>query len=149
MKTGIVLALAAFLIVSPAVAQEKAPPPSQGAMADECMKHCREMAEARQKAMDARKAHMDKMDATFKEVRADLDVAKKARGDKKTAALEAAIEKLVSMHESMRSEMGTMPGMGPGMMGHHPMMMGMGSCCPGMASMMDCPMMKGEAPPKN
>lgn len=143
MKTGIALALAAFLAASAAVAQEKAPPPGSGSMADECIKHCREMAEARQKAMDARKARMDKMDAIFKEVRADLDAAKKARGDKKTAALEAAIEKLVSMHESMRSEMGAMPGMGPGMMGHHPMMMGMGSCCS------DCPMMKGQAPPKD
>ena len=149
MKTGIVLTLAGFLLVSPAIAQEKAPPSSQGSMADECMKHCKQMAEARQKAMDAHKAQMDKMDATFKEVRADLDAAKKARGDKKTAALEAAIEKLVSLHESMREHMGGMPGMGPGMMGHHGMMMGMGSCCPGMAGMMDCPMMKGEAPPKN
>ncbi|MGE5278412.1 MAG: hypothetical protein ACM3SU_15570 [Acidobacteriota bacterium] len=149
MKTGIALALAAFLAASAAVAQEKAPPPSQGSMADECMKHCKQMAEARQKAMDAHKAQMDKMDATFKEVRADLDAAKKARGDKKTAALEAAIEKLVSLHESMREHMGGMPGMGPGMMGHHGMMMGMGPCCPGMAGMMDCPMMKGEAPSKN
>jgi len=149
MKTGIALTLAAFLLASSAVAQEKAPPPSQGSMADECMKHCKQMAEARQKAMDAQKARMEKMEATFKQVRADLDAAKKARGDKKTAALEAAIEKLVSMHESMHGEMGAMPGMGPGIMGHHSMMMGMGSCCPGMAGMMDCPMMKGEAPPKN
>lgn len=149
MKTGIVLTLAAFLLVSPAIAQEKAPPPAQGSMADECMKHCKQMAEARQKAMDAHKAHMDKMDATFKEVRAQLDAAKKARGDKKVAALEAALEKLVSFHESMRGEMGAMPGMGPGMMMGHPMMMGMGSCCPGMAAMSDCPMGKAQAHSKN
>ncbi len=148
MKKGIGLAVAAFLLVLPVVAQEKAPPPA-GAMAEECMKHCRQMAEARQKAMDAQKARMEKMEATFQEVRAQLDLAKNAKGEKKVAALEAAIEKLVSFHESMHEQMG-MPGMGPGMMkGHHSMMMGMGSCCAGMAEMSDCPMMKGQGPPKN
>lgn len=143
------LTLAAFLLVLPAVAQEKAPPPP-GAMAEECMKRCRQMAEARQKAMDAQKARMEKMEATFKEVRAQLDLAKNAKGEKKVAALEAAIEKLVSLHESMHEQMQGMPGMGPGMMmGPHPTMMGMGSCCPEMAAMSDCPMMKGQAPPKN
>jgi hypothetical protein len=149
MKKGTGLALAAFLLVLPLVAQEKAPPPA-GAMADECMKHCRQMAEARQKAMDAQKARMEKMEATFQSVRAQLDLAKNAKGEKKVAALEAAIEKLVSFHESMHEQMQGMPGMGPGMaMGHHPMMMGMGSCCAEMAAMSDCPMMKGPAPPKN
>jgi hypothetical protein len=149
MKKGIGLALAAFLLVLPAVAQEKTPPPA-GAMADECMKHCRQMAEARQKAMDAQKARMEKMEATFQSVRAQLDVAKNSKGEKKVAALEAAIEKLVSLHESMHEQMQGMPGVGPGMMmGPHPMMMGMGSCCPGMAAMSDCPMTKDQAPPKN
>ena len=152
MKKGIGIALAACLLALPAVAQDKTPPP--GPMAEECQKHCREMAEARQKAMDAQKARMDKMDAAFQAVRAELDAAKKARGDKKVAALEAALEKLVAFHESMREQMGAMPPMGPGMMmGHHPMMMGMGmgmgSCCAGMAEMFDCPMRKAEAPPKN
>jgi hypothetical protein len=137
MKRAIGWALAVSLIVIPfSFAQDKSP----SAMADECMKHCRQMAESRQKAMDEHKAHMDKMDAVFKEVRADLDTARAAKGDKKTAALQAAIEKLVSFHESMRGEMGAMP-MG---MDHHSMMMGMGSCCGAMASMSDCPMMKGD-----
>ena len=127
-------AVVACLILLPMLlAQDKTPP----AMADECMKHCRQMAEMRQKAMDERKAHMDKMDAVFKAVHADLDTARAAKGDKKTAALQAAIEKLVSLHESMRGEMGAG-------MDHHPMM-GMGSCCAGMAAMNDCPMMKGDA----
>ena len=141
MKRAIGWALVVSLIVIPfAFAQDKSP----SAMADECMKHCRQMAEMRQKAMDEHKAHMEKMDAVFKEVHADLDAARVAKGDKKTAALQAAIEKMVSFHESMRSEMAKMPGMGMGM--GHPMMMGMGSCCAGMAAMNDCPMMKGEAP---
>jgi Flp pilus assembly protein TadD len=150
MKTGIGLTLAALLFVSSAGAQEKAAPPSPGSMAEECMKHCRQMSDARQKAAEAHKARMEKMDATFKEVRAQLETAKSARGEKKVAALEAALEKLVSFHESMRDQMDAMPQMGPGMMmGGHPMMMGMGSCCPGMAMMSDCPMMKGETPSKN
>jgi len=133
-------ALASLILIPLLLAQDK--PPST--MADECMKHCRQMADMRQKAMDERKARMDKMDAVFKEVHADLDAARAAKGDKKTAALQAAIEKMVSFHESMRSEMGAMPGMGMGMGMGHPMMMGMG-CCGGMA-MSDCPMMKGDAP---
>jgi len=126
--------IASLVFVPMLFAQDKAP----AAMADDCMKHCRQMAEMRQKAMDERKAHVDKMDAVFKEVRADLDTARAAKGDKKTAALQAAIEKLVSFHESMRGEMGAG-------MDHHSMM-GMGSCCAGMAAMNDCPMMKGDAP---
>ncbi len=138
MKRAMGWALAVSLIVIPfAFAQDKSP----SAMGEECMKHCRQMTEMRQKAMDEHKAHMEKMDAVFKEVRADLDTARTAKGDKKTAALQAAIEKLVSFHESMRNEMATMPAMGMG----HPMMMGMGSCCGAMASMSDCPMMKGDA----
>ena len=136
MKRAIGLAALACLLVVPLAAQDKSP----ANMADDCMKHCRQMAEMRQKAMDERKAHIEKMDAVFKEVRADLDTARTAKGDKKTAALQAAIEKLVSFHESMRGEMGAMP-MG---MDHHSMMMGMGSCCAGMAAMSDCPMMKGD-----
>ncbi|HEY7114795.1 MAG TPA: hypothetical protein VIA45_17840 [Thermoanaerobaculia bacterium] len=138
MKKAIGWALAVSLIVIPfTFAQDKFP----GATADDCMKHCRQMAEMRQKAMDEHKAQMDKMDAVFKEVRADLDMARTAKGDKKTAALQAAIEKMVSFHESMRNEMASMPAMRMG----HPMMMGM-SCCGGMAAMSDCPMMKGDAP---
>lgn len=139
MKTGMGSILAALLLLSPAIAQEK---PAMAPMAEECMKHCRQMAEARQKAMDARKAHMEKMDAAFKDVRAQLDAARTLRGDKKVAALEAAMEKLVSFHESMRAQMDEAGGMGPGMAGHHAGMMGMGSCCSEMGAMSDCPMMK-------
>ena len=136
MKKSIGLALVACLTIVPLLfAQEKSP----SATADECMKHCKQMAEMRQKAADERKAHVDKMDAVFKQVRADLDTARTSKGDKKTAALQAAIEKLVSFHESMRSEMAAMPATG---MGHHAMMAGMGSCCGGMAAMSDCPMAK-------
>jgi hypothetical protein len=143
MKKAICWALAVSLIVIPfALAQDKAP----AAMADDCMKHCKQMAEMRQKAMDEHKARMEKMDAVFKEVRADLDTARAAKGDKKTAALQTAIEKLVSFHESMRGEMASMPAMG---MRSHPMMAGMGFCCGGMAAMSGCPMAKEGAPSGN
>jgi len=150
MKTAIGLTLAALLISVSAVSQEKAPPP--GSVSEDCMKHCRQVAEAKQKALDARKAEMEKMDAVFRDVRAQLDVARTARGDKKVAALEAAIEKLVSFHESMRQHMTEMGG-GPG---HPPMAAfccagraALPSCCAEMAATGDCPMMAGGATGKN
>ncbi len=69
------------------------------------MKHCQTMAAARQKAQEDRMAAQQKMDAAFQQVRAELDTAKNAKGEKKVAALEAALEKLVAFHDAMHSQM--------------------------------------------
>ncbi len=141
--------LAALLVGAAAWAQEK-PAPRAGFDAEACAKHCREMAESRQKAMEGRKAAADRMAAAWKEIRASVDEAKKARGDRKVAALETALDRLVTFHEQMMSARPAMPGMG-GMAccagdepGSHPMMHGghgghgTADCCGGMADMGDC-----------
>ena len=154
---------AALLVAAGASAQDK-PAPPRGFDADACAKHCQEMAAQRQKMMDTRKAMADKTAAAWKEIRASVDEAKKARGEKKVAALETALDRLVAFHEQMMGGkpgmpgMGGMPGMaccGGGMGAGHRMMHGgpggmagccggdmhaMGDCCSGMPD--DCPMMK-------
>jgi hypothetical protein len=87
--------------------QEKSPAPAP--MDDACAKHC-------QKGMGDHKAMMEKNAAAWKEIRAAVDDAKKAKGDRKIADLETALDRLVSFHESMMAETGSMPGM-PGMKG--------------------------------
>src|SRR5512143_3554403 len=85
-----------------------------------CAKHCREMAAAQEKAAAQRQA-------AWKEIEAQLEVAKNARGDKKVAALEAAVQKLVAYHASMAGQPGGCATMG----GHeHERMAGhaMGCC---------------------
>jgi hypothetical protein len=142
MRVRTSLAFAALLLGLPLAAQEAAPP-----MPEECLKHCREMAAARQEALAARKAATEKADAALKEAQAQLQAAQTARGDKKIAALEAALEKLVAFHESQREELsaitagrpGAPAGMGWGR--HHGGMMG---CCGS-----DCPMWRGSPPPAN
>ena len=133
MKMRIGVLVAAFLAASFLVGQDKAPPAGM----DDCMKHCQTMAAARQKAQEDRMAAQQKMDAAFEQVRAELDTAKKAKGEKKVAALEAALEKLVAFHDAMHSQMEMA---GAGAMGHG----AMGSCCGAMAAMSDCPMMKAR-----
>jgi hypothetical protein len=135
----LVLACAAF-------AQTDNPAPAPGFDAEACAKHCKDVAAARQKMMDEHKAMMARHDAAMKEIHAKLDEAKKARGDKKTAALESAVEQLITLHEGMMQKMGE------GMMMHHRPGdmhgMGMKGCCGGMMGMgptgTDCPMMKGD-----
>ena len=101
-------------------------PAKPGFDSDACMKHCKQMAEAHQKMMDSQKAMQEKRDAAWKEIEAQLDAAKKAKGDKKVAALESAVEKLVAFHSEMQRSMDErMPMMMGGMAGH-PM------DCPGM-----------------
>lgn len=136
------------LLAAAVVAAQQAPAPAPAGPAfdsDACMKHCKEMAEARQKMMDSQKAMKEKRDAAWKEIETQLESAKKARGEKKVAALESAIEKLVAFHGEMQRSMGErMPGMMGGMAGHpmggpgmgHEMggmmghgMMGMCPCC--------------------
>jgi hypothetical protein len=95
----------AILLAGALSAQEKATP---GFNADACAKHCQEMAAQRQKMMDAGKAAAETSAAAWKEIRASVDAAKTARGEKKVAALESALDRLVEFHERM---MGGMPGM--------------------------------------
>ena len=128
------IALIALLVAAVVAAQPAPgrPPAGPGFDSDACMKHCREMAEAHQKMMDSQKAMKEKRDEAWKEIEAQLDTAKKARGEKKVAALESAVEKLVAFHGEMQRSMGGgMPGMmgGPGM-GHE--MGGMADHHPGM-----------------
>lgn len=130
-RTGLVIAT--FLGASLLIGQDSTPPPAMG----DCMKHCQQMAAAKQKAHETHMAAQQKMDAAFAEVRAELATAKTAKGEKKVAALQAALEKLVAFHDAMHSQM---EAAGPGSMGHGEM----GSCCGAMAAMGDCPMMKGD-----
>ena len=122
--------MAASILAAAAVAQ-----PGPGFDPEACAKHCREMAAARQKAMDACKARMDERQAAWKEVQAALDAARTARGDKKIAALESAVQKLAALHAS---EPGAMAGMadcpmmgGPGHGPRHMAGGAMGGCCAG------------------
>jgi hypothetical protein len=148
-----------FILIAAAAAFAE---PEKGATApgfdaDACAKHCKDMAAAKQKMMDEHKAMMDKHAAAWKEIQASLDEAKKSKGDKKVAALETAVEKLVAFHESMMSKMGggpmghaMMPGCGG--MGHpmgdrhdmHGKMGGMMDCCAGHGMHHDCPMMNND-----
>src|SRR5512135_1674140 len=107
---------------------------------DACAKHCREMAAAHQKAAAERQA-------AWKEIESQLQAAKSAQGEKKVAALESVVEKLVAYHASMQSGPAGCP------MAGHPM-----ACCAGdahgggHAGMMGhhpdhCPMMKGAPAP--
>lgn len=107
---------ATLLAASAALAQERTPPPP-AFDADACVKHCREMAESRQKMREDRKAAADRAAAAWKEIRSAVDEAKKARGEKKVAALETALDRLVAFHEQMTGEK---PGTGM-------------ACCGGMA----------------
>ena len=142
----------ATLVLGAAVAwaQEKSPAPAP--MDDACAKHC-------QKGMGDHKAMMEKNAAAWKEIRAAVDAAKKAKGDQKIADLERALDRLVSFHESMMAGMGPTPGM-PAMAGmdcggrmgaDHPMAHGMDccgdmhamkhaspGCCGGKSAMADC-----------
>jgi hypothetical protein len=145
LRLRIAVSLAALLVAGAAFAQQ------QPAFDPEaCAKHCQEMAAAHQKDIDARKAQMEKRQAAWKEIEAQLDAAKKARGDKKVAALESAIEKLVAFQASAPGPMGDCPMMGGTMPGHghgHGPMAGGGmACCSGSGSH-DCPTMKGSAGP--
>jgi len=121
------MTILASLILGAAAAwaQEKRPAPAP--MDDACAKHC-------QKGAADHKAMMEKNAAAWKEIRAAVDDAKKAKGDKKIADLETALDRLVSFHESMMAGMGgPMPGMkgmdcGGAMGADHPMAHG-ADCC--------------------
>ena len=110
------LTLFVFCVASAALSQE--PPAFE---ADACAKHCREMAAARAKNVDACKAHVQQRDAAWKEIEAQLQLARTSRGDKKVAALEAAVQKLVAYNASAPGAMADCP-----MMGGHAMASG---CC--------------------
>ena len=124
-----------------AIAQNESSAPPPPFVAEACAKHCREMATSRQKMMDEHKAMMDKRTAAWKEIRASVDAARTARGEKKIAALETALDRLVAFHEEMMAQMPEGP-MGRGMMAHGMSPMGEGmECCAGHRGMpADCPM---------
>jgi hypothetical protein len=119
-KSRFCIVLLVLLAAAVAAAQTPGPAPARpGFDSDACMKHCQEMAAAHQKMMDSQKAMKEKHDAAWKEIEAQLDAAKKAKGDKKVAALESAVEKLVAFHAEMQRSMGQgMPMMMGGMAGH-------------------------------
>ncbi|HYX21686.1 MAG TPA: hypothetical protein VFA98_12650 [Thermoanaerobaculia bacterium] len=107
-----------------------------------CAKHCREMAASQEKAVAERKA-------AWKEIEAQLQTAKNAQGDKKIAALESAVEKLIAYQASTPAEPSGCP------MAGHAM-----ACCGGDAKSAHgagtmghagheehCPMMKGTSAP--
>ncbi len=139
-KSRFSLVSLALLAAAVMAAQTPGSAPKPAMDSDACMKHCQEMAAAHQKMMDSQKAMKAKHDAAWKEIEADLATAKKATGEKKVAALESVVEKLVAFHGEM-SQAGTAHAMMASMDGH-----GM-DCCAGkggaaMASMsgkaMDC-----------
>lgn len=143
--------LAAVLMAAVAAwGQDKGAPAAPES--DACMKHCREMAAAHRKMADERRAMSEKTTAAWKEIRASVEEAKKARGEKKVAALEMALDRLVAFHETMMGSMHGMPGMGcGGAMGDDQAMHGMhgamtADCCAHASGSMsdDCPMHKGD-----
>lgn len=147
------LGLLALLTAAVVTAQQTPAPAPVGPAfdSDACMKHCKEMAEAHQKMMDSQKAMKEKHNAAWKEIEAQLETAKKARGEKKVAALESAVEKLVAFHGEMQRSMGErMPGMMGGMAGHPMGGPGMGHEMGGMMGhgmMGMCPCCQGGMPP--
>ena len=107
-----------------------------------CAKHCREMAASQQKAAAERQA-------AWKEIEAQLQAAKSAQGEKKIAALESVVERLVAYQAS------TQAGPAGCSMASHAM-----ACCGGDAKNAHgpgamghaghdehCPMMKGTDAP--
>jgi len=130
--------------------------------ADACAKHCQGMAADHQKMRDSRRAMEEKTASAWKEIRAAVDEAKKSRGEKKVAALESALDRLVSFHETMMAGTGIggmhagmgMAGCGE-MTGEGRMRHGSADCCadmraradccahPGSEKPGDCPMIKG------
>lgn len=151
-KSRYPLGLLALLAAAAVAAQQPTAPASSapGFDSEACMKHCREMADAHQKMMDAQKAMREKRDAAWKEIEAQLESAKKTRGDRKVAALESAIEKLVAFHGEMQRSMEQGPGMMGPMMGHPMGGPGMGHEMGGMMGhgmMSSCPCCQEGAPP--
>ena len=139
-KLRFAIPLAALLAVGVVRAQQPA-----SSDADACAKHCQEMKASHQKAMEARQA-------AWKEIEAQLEIARNARGDAKVAALQSAVEKLVAYEGSAPKAMDECPMMGGSMsMGGHGHGNGHGmACCAGSGSAAathDCPMMKGSAGP--
>ena len=140
-KTGI--AVLFCLIAAVAVADKPAAAPAAKMDPDACMKKCKEMRAEHAKMAEAQKAVRAKQDAAWKQIEADLASARTATGEKKVAAMESVLEKLVALHGEIRQAEGA-HGMIAAMDGH-----GM-DCCAGkggtaMASMsgkdgkaMDC-----------
>ncbi len=154
-KSRLPLVLLSLLAAAVVAAQTPGAAPAKPAdkTDDTCMKHGEKMAESCEKMMASQKAMKEKHDAAWKEIETQLAAAKTATGEKKVAALESAVEKLVAFHgetqktaggmaccAGMSHEAGAMAGHHAGM-GHEMGMMGHGM-------MENCPCCKGGmAPP--
>lgn len=121
-KTGIAFVIC--LIAAVALADKPAAAPAAKMDPDACMKKCKEMKAEHAKMAEAQKAGRAKQDAAWKQIEADLASAKTATGEKKVAALESVLDKLVALHGEMRQAEGG-HAMMAGMDGH-----GM-DCCAG------------------
>ena len=127
-KTGIaiLICMAGAVAVALLADQPAAAPAASAAKMnpEECAKRCKEMGAAHAKMTESQKAAQAKQDAAWKEIQADLASAKKATGEKKVAALESVVEKLVAFHGEMHQGDGA-----------HAMMASMGGhgmdCCAG------------------
>lgn len=130
------------LLLAPVVALAQHAPSGD---TEDCAKHCQEMKASHQKATEARQA-------AWKEIEAQLEIARNARGDARVAALQSAVEKLVAYESSAPKAAAGCPMM-DGTMGGHGHGHGHGhgmACCAGSgsgAAAHDCPMMKGSAGP--
>ena len=111
------------LLLAPGVAFAQHAPAGD---AEDCAKHCQEMKASHQKAMEARQA-------AWKEIEAQLEIARTARGDAKVAALQSAVEKLVAYEGSAPKAAAECPMMGGTMHGKgHAAGGGMDCCGAGM-----------------
>lgn len=132
MKIRTTLAIAAALLFSAAVRADEASAP-KAFSPDDCARHCRDMAAQKQKMTDDHRKTADEMQAAWRDIEAELDIARKAKGDKKADALIIALDRLIATHQMMSDRMTPAPG---GMMGMGP------DCCAGMHDMpgmaMDC-----------
>ena len=118
LKVRFAVSLAALMAVSLVRAQD-----APGMDPDACAKHCQEMKASHQKAMDARAS-------AWKDIEAQLEIARNARGDQKVAALESAVQKLVALQAAAPAAMAGCPmmaGMAHGKAGSA----GGGGCCGG------------------
>ena len=113
----------ASLFLANALAGQQSPTMSSEA----CAKHRREMAASHEKAAAERQA-------AWKEIEAQLQTAKNAQGEKKIAALESAVEKLVAYQASTHAGPDGCP------MASHAM-----ACCGGDAKNAHAPGMMGHA----
>lgn len=102
MKKSAIAVLLSFIAAVAGAADQPSAPPAAKMDPEACMKHCKEMGAAHAKLMESQKAARAKQDAAWKQIEAELASVKAATGEKKVAALESVLEKLVALHGEMR-----------------------------------------------